>query len=128
MKLHDLQVDQRFTFIGKHRGKVFEVTDASRIHIAYMDVATGEHRTTTDNRKTFRMGVRPITKNRLIELTPDECKFLDEVFYGAWLIADNEQAKEDIDKFHAKLTGLPGRRVVLPDDPNGGVKLRGWKK
>lgn len=25
MKLHDLQVGQRFTFTDKHRGKVFEV-------------------------------------------------------------------------------------------------------
>ena len=27
MKLHDLQVGQRFTFTDKHRGNVFEVAD-----------------------------------------------------------------------------------------------------
>jgi hypothetical protein len=93
MKLHDLQVGQRFTFTDKHRGKVFEVTSKYRFSVVYMDVATGQLRHTYANRKTFRT---------------------------AYLLECDEENREDrksaITALHLKLTGLPGRRVVLPNE------------
>jgi hypothetical protein len=118
MKLHDLQVGQRFTFTDKHRGKVFEVTSKYRFSVVYMDVATGQLRHTYANRKTFRMEVE--LEQPASQYTPDERKLLDEIFSTAYLLECDEENREDrksaITALHLKLTGLPGRRVVLPNE------------
>ena len=119
MKLHDLQVGQRFTFIGKHRGKVFEVTSKDRFSVVYMDVATGEDRMALSNRKTFRMEVMPVTETRLVELTPHEVDILKQVLHERYLLmcetGYSEASKSEMNKLIIKITGLPGRRVVLPE-------------
>src|SRR5690606_28466987 len=116
MKLHDLQVGQRFTFTDKHRGKVFEVTSKDRFSVVYMDVATEEDRMVLSNRKTFRADVRPVTDNRLVELTPHDLEKLDWILYAAYTSVDSEEARSEINAMHIKLTGLPGRRVDKPED------------
>ena len=115
MRLHDLQVGQRFTFTDKHRGKVFEVTSKDRFSVVYMDVATEEDRMALSNRKTFRADVRPVTDNRLVELTPHDLEKLDWILYAAYTSVDSEEARSEINVMHIKLTGLHGRRVVLPE-------------
>src|SRR5690606_15080643 len=112
MKLHDLQVGQRFTFTDKHRGKVFEVTaktspTATRQGVQYKDVATGETRNTWSNRKTFRMEVE--LEQPADRFTADERKLLDEVFSTAYLLECDEENREDmksaITALHLKITG-----------------------
>lgn len=110
MKLHDLQVGQRFTFTDKHRGKVFEVTSKDRFSVVYMDVATGEDRIALSNRKTFRMEVHLETENRLVELTPHDLEKLDWILYAAYTSVDSEEARSEINAMHIKLTGSAGRR------------------
>lgn len=114
MKLHDLQVGQRFSFTDKHRGKVFEVSGKLVTIIQYMDVATGEMRTTHSNRKTFRKEV--VLEQPEERFTPEEKKLLDAVFSAAYLYTESASVRSDIDKLYLKITGLPGRRVVLPED------------
>lgn len=115
MKLYDLQVGQRFSFIDKHRGKVFEVTGRLMTIIEYKDIATSEIRSTHSERKTFRMDVRPVTDNRVVELTPHDIEKLQWILYAAYTSVDSEEAMSEINAMHIKLTGLPGRRVVLPE-------------
>lgn len=110
MKLHDLQVGQRFTFTDKHRGKVFEVMWADSGLITYKDVATNEYRHARSNRKTFRMPVRLVTENRVVELTPHEVDKLQWILYAAYTSVDSEEARSEINKMHIKLTGSAGRR------------------
>lgn len=118
MKLHDLQPGQRFTFVDKHRGKVFEVTSKDRLSVVYMDVATEEDRIALSNRKTFRMGVELVTENRLVELTPHEVDMLKQVLHERYLLmcetGYSQESKTEINALLLKLTGLHGRRVVLP--------------
>ena len=118
MKLHDLQVGQRLTFTDKHRGEVFEVTSKDRLSVVYMDVSTEEDRIALSNRKTFRMEVE--LEQPADRFTPDERKLLDEVFSTAYLLECDEENREErksaITALHLKITGLPGRRVVLPED------------
>lgn len=121
MKLHDLQVGQRFTFTDKHRGKVFEVTSKEaaigkmRAAIQYRDVATNEIRYAVSNRKTFRADVCPVTENRVVELTPHEVDMLQWILYGAYTESESEATRSEINKLSNKITGLPGRRVVLTE-------------
>lgn len=119
MKLHNLTVGQRFTFSDKHRGKVFEVKCATAHRITFEDIATGEYRTTTDNRKTFRMEVIPVTENRLVEFTPDDIEILKSALVEAYLrsceVGRQSTDGEAIDKVMIKITGSAGRRVVLPE-------------
>src|SRR5690606_7217433 len=118
MRLHDLQVGQRFTFTDKHRGKVFEVTSKDRLSVVYMDVATEEDRIALSNRKTFRMEVE--LEQPSARFTADERKLLDEVFSTAYLLECDEEnraeRKSAINALHGKLTGLPGRRTVLTEN------------
>lgn len=119
MKLHDLQVGQRFTFTDKHRGKVFEVTaktspNASRQGIHYKDVATGEVRDAWSHREMFRKEV--VLEQPEECFTPEEKKLLDAVFSAAYLYTESASVRSDIDKLYLKITGLPGRRVVLPEE------------
>lgn len=116
MKLHDLQVCQRFTFTDKTRGKVFRILDRQPHVISFEDVATGDVRDVWSNRKTFRMEVRPITKNRLVELTPHEVDMLQWILYGAYTESESEATRSEINKLSNKITVLPRRRVVLPED------------
>lgn len=129
MKLHDLQVGQRFSFTDKHRGKVFEVTKVYTVEsskhpamIVFLDVATGEERTAPKNRKTFRMEVRLVTDNRVVELTETDVHLLtyilDDHYRYLCETGASEWLKSEINKLYLKITGLPGRRVVLPDDVN----------
>jgi hypothetical protein len=115
MRLHDLQVGQRFTFIGKHRGKVFEIKATTSNWVAFEDIATGQLRHTYANRKTFRMEVE--LEQPADRFTPDERKLLDEIFSTAYLLECDEENREDrksaITALHGKITGLPGRRTVL---------------
>ncbi len=115
LRLHDLQIGHRFTFTDKHRGKVFEVTQRDTQSIFYEDVATGDIRLAKSNRKTFRMSVELVTENRAIELTPHDIDKLHWILYAAYTSVDSEEARSEINAMHIKLTGLPGRRVVLPD-------------
>lgn len=110
MKLHDLQVGQRFTFSDKHRGKVFEVTAKQPRCIVYMDTATNEYRQAFSHRKTFRMEVELVTENRVVELTPHEIDKLQWILYAAYTSVDSEEARSEINKMHIKLTGSAGRR------------------
>lgn len=116
LKLHDLQVGQRFTFSDKHRGKVFEVISKDRFSVIYADVATGDDRMALSNRKTFRMPVQLVTKNRVVELTPHEVDKLQWILYAAYTSVDSEEARSEINKMHIKLTGSAGRRVVSPNN------------
>lgn len=116
LKLHDLTVGDRFTFTDKHRGKVFEVFGKGNDWVHYKDVATGEFRITTANRKTFRMPVQLVTENRVVELTPAEIDKLQWILYAAYTSVDSEEARSEINKMHIKLTGSAGRRVVLPEE------------
>jgi len=119
MKLHDLQVGQRFTFSDKHRGKVFEVTDRTQWHVLYMDVATQQVRETYSNRETFRMEVDLVTDNRVVELTPEDIEILKsalvEYYLRACEVGRQSTDGEAIDKLLIKITGSAGRRVVLPE-------------
>lgn len=118
MKLHDLQVGQRFTFTDKHRGKVFEIEWRSPHMIWYKDIATGQRRYAYSNRKTFRMEVE--LEQPSDRFTADDRKLLDEVFSTAYLLECDEEnraeRKSAINALHGKLTGLPGRRRVLPNE------------
>lgn len=116
MRLHDLQVGQRFTFTDKHRGKVFEVKCATAHRITFEDIATGEYRSTASNRKTFRMPVQLVTTNRVVELTPHEVDKLQWILYAAYTSVDSEEARSEINALHIKLTGSAGRRVVRPNN------------
>jgi hypothetical protein len=122
MKLHDLQVGQRFTFTDKHRGKVFEVIRSDTRIVVYRDVATNEFRHAYSNREMFRKEVMPITDNRLVELTPHEVDMLKQVLHERYLLmcetGYSEASKSEMNKLIIKITGLPGRRVVLPEDVN----------
>src|SRR5690606_4134713 len=81
MKLHDLSVGQRFTFVDKHRGKAFEVTERDEHWIRFSDVATRESRMTDSRRKTFRMEVELVTGNRVVELTQREQELLQHLLH-----------------------------------------------
>jgi|GEM_PF-1285488 len=120
MKLHELQVGQRFTFTDKHRGKVFEVTGRLMTIIEYKDVATGEIRRTNVDRKTFRMEVDLVTDNRVVELTPSDIEILKSSLVEAYLraceVGRQSTDGEAIDKVLIKITGSAGRRVVLPNN------------
>lgn len=119
MKLHDLQVGQRFTFTDKHRGKVFEVTERDEHWIRFSDVATRESRVTDSRRKTFRMEVYLVTANRVVEFTPQEADMMADILHNYYkLLCERnapEPVKSDINKLYLKLTGLPGRRTVLTE-------------
>lgn len=119
MKLHDLQVGQRFSFTDKHRGKVFEVYATNSQGIAYIDVATKQKRATYPNRKTFRMEVELVTANRVVEFTQQEADMMADILHNYYkLLCERnapEPVKSDINKLYLKLTGLPGRRTVLTE-------------
>lgn len=120
MRLHDLTPGQRFSFRDKHRGKVFEITDKSPAGIDYRDVATGQIRSTYSNREMFRKEVRLITENRAVDLTPDDIEILKSALVEAYLrsceVGRQSTDGEAINKVMCKITGHPGRRVVLPED------------
>lgn len=124
MRLHDLTVGQRFSFRDKHRGKVFEVTaktsqSASRKGIQYKDVATGEIRNAWSHREMFRKEVDLETDDRTIILTPHEVDMVTQVLHERYLLmcegGFSESSKTELDKLFCKITGHPGRRVVLPE-------------
>lgn len=111
MRLHDLQVGQRFTFTDKHLGKVFEVTQRAPRAVHYSDTAMGCERMATDSSKAFRMEVELEQPEQW--LTPDERKLLDEVFSIAYQVECDEEnraeRKSAINALHSKLTCHPGR-------------------
>ena len=119
MKLHDLQVGQRFTFTDKHRGKVFEVTHTDSFRAAFIDVATKQLRYAWASGKTFRMDVELETTNRAVELTPADIEILKSALVEAYLraceIGKQSTDGEEINALLLKLTGLPGRRTVLTE-------------
>lgn len=119
MKLHDLQVGQRFSFIGKHRGKVFCVTERGEHWIRFSDVATSESRVTDSRRLTFRMEVELVTENRVVEFTQQETDMLADILHDYYKLLCEQNApepvKSDINKLYLKITGLPGRRRILPE-------------
>src|SRR5690606_1957990 len=115
---------QRFPYADKHRRKVFEVTPKTRPTatmqvVQYKDVATGETRTTRSNRKTCRMEVELITTNRVGELTPNDIDILKSSLVESYLraceVGRQSTDGEAINALMLKITGLPGRRVVLPE-------------
>src|SRR5690606_535052 len=115
MKLYERQVGQRFTFIGKYRGKVFVVIGKTNYTILYKDVATEEIRTTGSNRKTFRMEVELAPEEGVTRvLTKDEISLLNEVLALAIKISAEDGEPEDrrnrINKLYLKINGLPERR------------------
>lgn len=120
MKLHDLQVGQRFSFIGKHRGKVFEVTERGEHWIRFSDVATRESRVTDSRRLTFRMDVWLESENRVVEFTQQETDMLADILHNYYKLLCEQNASEpvksDINKLYLKITCLPGRRRILPED------------
>lgn len=119
MKLHDLQVGQRFSFTDKHRGKVFEVTSKDRFSVVYMDVATEEDRIALSNRKTFRTEVELVTENRVVEFTKQEVDMLADILHNYYKLLCEQNApepvKSNVNKLYLKITGLPGRRRILPE-------------
>lgn len=116
MRLHDLQVGQRFTFTNKHRGKVFEVTQRAPRAVHYTDTATGDERMATDSAKAFCMDVELATSNRVVELTQHEIDMLQWILHGASTEAESKLTRSDINKLYNKLTGLAGWRVDKPED------------
>lgn len=111
MKLHDLQVGQRFTFVDKHRCKTFEVTQRAPRAVHYTDTATGDERMAPDSVKAFRMDVE--IEQPADRFTPDERKLLDEIFSTVYLLECDEENREDrksaITALHLKITGPPGQ-------------------
>src|SRR5690606_18576487 len=117
MKLYELSVGQRYTFVDKHRGEVFEVTQRAPRAVHYTDTETGDERMATDSAKAFRMEVE--LEQPADRFTPDERKLLDEIFSTAYLLECDEEnraeRKSAINALHGKLTRLPGRRTVLTE-------------
>lgn len=120
MKLHDLTVGQRFSFIGKHRGKVFEVIDKRGFgllpFVQYKDVADQKERTAWSDGKTFRFDVELITSNRVVELTPNQVDKLHWILYVAYTAVETQEARNEINELHILLTGVEGRRVIKPGE------------
>lgn len=117
MRLHDLQVGQRFSFTGKHRGKVFEVSERrSKGSITFKDVATNQERSTNETRKTFRMDVE--LEERTVTITDQESRELSQIVHERYLMmcvtGYSEEAKSIVNELYCKLTGLPVRRRILP--------------
>lgn len=118
MRLHDLQVGQRFTFTDKHRGKVFEVTQSSSHIIEYKDIATGEYRNTISTRKTFRMDVELESNEKTFALNDDEIRMIISALHAAYLESSDENERSRINQLNLKLTGHPGRAADVPEDVN----------
>ncbi len=127
MRLHDLQVGQRFSFIGKHRGEVFEVVEKKNVrtpkgretYIIYHDVIHKNQVISHKESKTFRMGVELVTENRVVEFTKQEVDMLADILHNYYKLLCEQNApepvKSNVNKLYLKITGLPGRRRILPE-------------
>ncbi len=111
MRLHDLQVGQRFTFTDKHRGKVFEVAHTDSFRAAFIDVATKQLRYAWASGKTFRMEVE--LEERTVTISDQESMEIAQIVRERYLMmcetGYSEEAKSRVNQLYCKLTGHPGR-------------------
>ncbi len=107
MKLYELKEGQRFEFETRLPGHIFEITEKSLHNITYIDVATGEKRETSSVRKTFKMDVNLVIKEKHLTLTEDESKLLQEILHEAYKLSaengDVEERRNAINKIYNKL-------------------------
>ncbi len=120
MKLHDLTVGHRFSFIGKHRGKVFEVVglpDGNSMlgGILFQSMDDAWLHQVPKGSKLWDSEVELHGVDRTVTLTPNDIEKLDWIFYTAYTSVYSEVVRSMINEMHSKLTGLPGRRTVLTE-------------
>ncbi|WP_257657687.1 hypothetical protein [Parapedobacter lycopersici] len=118
MKLYELSIGQRFTFVGKYRGRIFEVIVRQQHLIIYQDTATGEKKHTWSNRVMFRSDVWIESNEKAFALNDDEIRMIISALYTAYLESSDENERSRINQLNLKLTGHPGRIVDVPEDVN----------